>query len=373
MIVYMIDCLMFLVESIFGYLVLKPTKNAKTLNIKSLVLFSCVYMLSLGFYDYFSSNQTIYRILSALIFFIYFYIESIIQSKNTNQWKFLLTYSFFINTAMELTHFISFEIVIKITENIMKLFPAKKDLDHNLIFTVILIIYAVFLFIIYKLQILKSQSLREISNYKFMIIVSPLSLLYLVYIKYCIKQYYQNTYSEEFCLVLSNLLLITVPVFLFINIMVNKSIEKSNIIKNKDNEEKIKSAIEHGSLNVPFDMQPKEYEQIKEIISKKINNCGIYNSRQGFSDIVFSVMIIKYHLKNEKIVLSKNVYPIISKNTGDSVKLIDTNIRNTIKEAWLRLDPDTLTKEYTKPIDSEKGYPTAKEFLTYIANNLCNN
>jgi len=173
--------------------------------------------------------------------------------------------------------------------------------------------------------------------------------------------------------VLSNLLLITVPIFLFINIMVNKSIEKLNIIKNNDNEIKIKNAIERGNLSIPFDMEPKKYEKIRESISKKINSCGIYNSRQGFSDIIFSIMIIKYHLKNEKVVLSKNVYPIISKSTGDSVKLIDTNIRNTIKEAWLRLEPDILTKEYTKPIDSEKGYPTAKEFLIYIANSISDN
>jgi hypothetical protein len=270
-------------------------------------------------------------------------------------------------------HFISFEIVIRVTESVVKIPDIEKNLDRNLIWMIILIVYATLLFIIYKLQIIKAQSIREISNHRFMSIIAPLSLIYLIYVKYCIKHYYERTCSQEFCLVLSNMLLITVPIFLFVNIMVNKSIEKQNMIKNKDNEEKIRNAIENNNLNIAIDMEPEKYEKIREIISKKINKCGIYNSRQGFSDIIFSIMIIKYHLKNEKVVLSKNVYPMISKNTGDSVKLIDTNIRNTIKEAWLRLDPDTLEKEYTKPIDSEKGYPTAKEFLIYVANSISDN
>lgn len=361
-----IDSVRFLVESIFVYLTFNQKRDKNILKIKNLIMFSVVYIITLGIYNYFLPNNTTYRILSGFIFFIYFCIES----KSIRQWKFFFTYSFFINLTMEFVHFISFYGVMTFTKNIIKNFDSKNELNHVLIWLTIVFIYSLALFVIYKFKIIKIQSIREISNYKFMPFVSAISLVYLIYIKYCIKHYYQNVYTEEFCLVLSNLLLVVIPVFFLVNLAVNRAIEKKNKIKNKDDEEKIRNAVEHKSLSLPFEMDVDKYNKIRKIISKKINSCGIYDSRKGFSDIILSVMIIKYYLQDEKIVLSKNVYPVVSEITGNSVKLIDANIRNSIKEGWLRTDPYVIAKEYTKPIDAEKGHPTAREFLIYIAHSI---
>ncbi len=367
-IVYVIDSLRFLVEGIFGYLIFNHKKDKNIFKIENLIIFSLIYVSVLEIYNYFLPGNVTYRILAAGIFFAYFCIEA----KSMSRWRFFFMYSFFINIAVELIHFMSFEMVLVFTKSIMRIANVKDELDHVMIWLIILFIYSLSIFVIYKLKIIKMQSIREISSYKLMPLISVISLLYLVYIKYCIKHYCRNVYTEEFCWVLSTLLLVVIPIFFLVNIVVNKSIERRNKIKNKDDEEKIRNALERKSLNLLFDMEVEEYDKISKMISKKINSCGIYDSRKGFSDIILSVIIIKYYLQGEKVILSKNVYPKVSEITGNSVKLIDTNIRNIIKEGWLRTDLEVIAKEYTKPVDAEKGYPTAREFLIYIASTIEN-
>ena len=74
----------------------------------------------------------------------------------------------------------------------------------------------------------------------------------------------------------------------------------------------------------------------------------------------------------QKVVLFKNVYPVLSEIIKVDIKLIDTNIRNLINETWTNTDPEILEKEYKRPINKDRGHPTAREFLIYIANNLEN-
>lgn len=358
---YIIDAMRFLAESIFGYLLLNRAVGRTKLH--KLIMFSAAYVTIVSAYNLEFQNNASYRLICALIFGVYFCAEA----REFKNWKFFVVYSFFVNIILELVHFLSFKLVMLGAKYGEKIFGGEGASSDVLMWGIIFAVYVMMLATIYYSGLIKTSNIRTVSKFLFSPLIFGIALIALVIIKYYMKLFYKNSYSEGFCLILSNLLIMAICAFFFIIVAINRWIANKNRYKNDDDEAKIIRALSENDSRVPFDIASEKYNDLKQKIIAKLNRCGMYDSRQGFYDIVFSVIIIKCYIKNERAVLSKNVYPIISKITGDNVKLIDTNIRNLIKDGWLNADPAILEKEYTKPLDGEKGYPTAKDFLMYIS------
>ena len=353
-----------MIEGIIAYLCLNKDKVFKFNLNRRWNVFVLVYAGFMSIYSYMFGDVSV-RIISVIIMYLY----ALIGSQCIDRSKFYLLYVFFINLIIELSSFVSFELVGNVPHMLSKIvdFP---DISLNIQLMSATFIWVLILFIIYKCDLIHIHFVHKFSNYKSVTAVIVMVLMVITYIKYYTKQFYDCVHTERFGLVLSNFLLVITVMFFLIIIETSTLNKKQNQIKNREYEAKFENNIFKDNMLKLIDIDFQEYVFLRRAITEKINRCGIYDSRQGFYDIVLAIIIIKCNLKGERVVLSKNVYPIISKITGNSVKLIDTNIRNAIKESWLRTDPDILDEEYAQPVDADKGYPTAREFLMYIANEV---
>lgn len=354
----------FIVEGLFTYLYLNKDKMLKANVSKRWKLFILAYAGFMSLYSYMFGDMGV-RLIAVVIMYLY----ALVSSQCIDRSKFYLIYVFFINLIIELASFVSFELVGNIPHmfsNVIN-FPV---IPLNMLKVTVNFVWVLMLFVIYKCDLIHIHFVHKFSDYKSITAVVVMVLMVITYIKYYTKQFYDCVHTERFGLVLSNFLLVITVMFFLIIIETSTLNKKQNQIKNREYEAKFENNIFKDNMFKLIDIDFQEYVFLRRAITEKINRCGIYDSRQGFYDIVLAIIIIKCNLKDERVVLSKNVYPIISKITGNSVKLIDTNIRNAIKESWLRTDPDILDEEYAQPVDADKGYPTAREFLMYIANEV---
>lgn len=67
-----------------------------------------------------------------------------------------------------------------------------------------------------------------------------------------------------------------------------------------------------------------------------------------------------------------NLPAAIGKKYGKSDSSVERAMQNAISKAWRTADIDTLYRNYTAKINSEKGVPTITEFICYYANKLKN-
>lgn len=302
-----------------------------------------------------------YRVISLLLILIYI----LIKNKRAKDWKFAIAYSSFICIVIESINFILF----KMFTISYKMYNMPKKSDSMIVWIMTVIINFIIFLFLYKFRFIKLGSIRKLSTYNFSWLGIPLILLCVLYMKHYVIHYCNN--SEEFGIILSNFLLLFIPIFLFCTSIANKLSEKRNKEQNKLDENKIHNAINSKGLDLPNDFDPEIFEYNCKLIKRKLSKFKVHESRQGFNQMVFCISIIKF-MEGKKVILFKNVYPVLSEIIKVDIKLIDTNIRNLINETWTNTDPEILEKEYKRPINKDRGHPTAREFLIYIANNLEN-
>ena len=356
----------FLIEGAFSYLIFYKNEDSpntlKKSDLYNLFNFCFVYTSILSIYNYFLNNSVSNSIISSLIIFFY----AVIKSKKVKVWKFFIVYSSFINIFMECINFLIFKII----SIPYQVFNLPKTQDHVMfVWTLTVIInFGIFLFL-YTFRFIKLEIIRKLSTYEYSWIGFCLALLCVLYMKYYVKHYCNEV--ENFGIILSNFLLLIIPIVLFFIGVASKMSEKKNKEQNEIDENKIHNAINSKSLDLPNDFDPEIFEYNCKLIRRKLSKFKVYESRQGFNQMVFCISIIKF-MEGKKVVLFKNVYPVLSEIIKVDVKLIDTNIRNLINETWTNTDPEILQREYKRPINKDRGHPTAREFLIYIANNLEN-
>ena len=66
--------------------------------------------------------------------------------------------------------------------------------------------------------------------------------------------------------------------------------------------------------------------------------------------------------------ITKKVYAPVAKKCDTTTAKVEKSIRNAIDTAWVRADLEVLRKYFGGTVDPIKGRPTAREFITRIAN-----
>lgn len=95
---------------------------------------------------------------------------------------------------------------------------------------------------------------------------------------------------------------------------------------------------------------------------------GIKPSSKGYRYL--SEIICDYLSGKDILPLKYRGYPRLCAKFNVSADSIDKNIQNCISKAWLDGDLDMLYKEFGNTIDSDKGKPTAKQFIMHVCEKL---
>lgn len=108
--------------------------------------------------------------------------------------------------------------------------------------------------------------------------------------------------------------------------------------------------------------------QNKAAVSSYLLSLGIKPSSKGFR---YLSDLITMSLDGKEILpLKYNGYRLVSEKYAASTDCIDKNIQNCISKAWLDGDIDALYGEFGNTIDSDKGKPTAKQFIMQAAEKI---
>jgi Response regulator containing CheY-like receiver, AAA-type ATPase, and DNA-binding domains len=106
-------------------------------------------------------------------------------------------------------------------------------------------------------------------------------------------------------------------------------------------------------------------ERLHRRICLELDVIGISPKVVGYQYLIDAIQLIM-----DKPV--PNLCDIIGKNYGKTEYSVERAVQNAINKAWSSGDITELYKQYTAKIHSEKGVPTATEFIYYYANKLKN-
>lgn len=210
----------FISEGVFIYLIIysEDTEEYKTKNyhFKNIFKFLIFYVSILLVYKYIFYENVSYRIVSMLLISIYI----LIRNKKVRDWKFAITCGSFISIVIESINFLLF----KIFTISYKMFDMPKRSDEMIVLIMAVVINLIMFLLLYKLRFIKLETIRKLSAHKYLWLGILSILLCVLYMKYYIKHYCDE--SEEFGIILSNFLLLFIPIFLFFSGVVSKISEK---------------------------------------------------------------------------------------------------------------------------------------------------
>lgn len=98
-------------------------------------------------------------------------------------------------------------------------------------------------------------------------------------------------------------------------------------------------------------------------ISSELNLIGISPKAVGYQYLIEAIKLI---IDNPQ----HNLCSTIGKTYGKTDASVERAMQNAVNKAWRTSDIDTLLRYYTARISSEKGVPTATEFVYYYANKI---
>lgn len=104
-------------------------------------------------------------------------------------------------------------------------------------------------------------------------------------------------------------------------------------------------------------------------IDRLLETLGVTHDMTGRTYLIEAVRIVAEQGIAE-VQLSKAVYPIIARKYKKSDASIDKAIGNAIRKAWRTTDLHALGQAYTTGISMDKGVPTNKELIWYLADQL---
>lgn len=332
----------------------------KIFNIKKITYFVSVYTMLLSICG-FILGFIICRPISILIMLTYFLIEN----KKIKEWRFVLTYTLFISLILEFSNFAGYRINYFCMQ-LLGISETATDTNLLLVMSISLALHFCILILIYKINFIKINTIKELSTQKLVPIFFTLCLSMFIYIKYQIKQMQSYSYFYE---VLSAILLFFLPIFLCSYIILHKLVRLKNIDHNEVEGTVTENifALNIPAINAVTNLSSDVYEKDRKIFKRKLAKLEINHGCQGYNQIILALAIIK-HFTGDELILEENVLRHVSRITKVPARLIRNNIEDTIKKTWLHVDSEILEQEYTEDYTGRKR-PEIKDFLVYIAKN----
>ncbi len=360
--IYILYGFRFLIESIFCYYIYgeNEDKNFGDHKIKKITRFSSIYIALLLLYNSFAIDVVTYRFTSVFIMFAYFLIES----KKNKDWRFILTYSFFINLVLESSNYIGYKIncfsmqLLGISEAIM-------DKSIPLFMSFALAIHFCVLLLIYKINFVKIKTIKILSIQRLSPMFFSLCLTVFLYIKYQLKVLpYGKFYN-----IMSMILMLYLPLLMGFYLIINKLVRLKNIDKNQIEDILTKDTISFGIpvINAVINFNLSTYEKDRKFFEKKLAKLNINHGYQGYNQMILCLAIIK-HFTGGELIFDENILRYASRITRVQQNMIYNNIKNIIEKTWIQVDLEVLQKE-CEFIDAEDGCPEVKDFLICMAKN----
>jgi len=122
--------------------------------------------------------------------------------------------------------------------------------------------------------------------------------------------------------------------------------------------------------DISFNELSAEFDDIEAKTIRLLNEFGVPSNRVGFDFIIEAMKIIDDNPKTLSLI-TKTIYPRLSKQFATSASNIERGIRHCIEVAWMNTSEDVLKKLYGNAVSPLKGRPTNTEFLSTIARKLC--
>lgn len=104
-------------------------------------------------------------------------------------------------------------------------------------------------------------------------------------------------------------------------------------------------------------------KRIEQRIITELNYVGISPKAIGYQYLIDAIQIVMEHP-------APNLSTLIGKKYNKTESSVERAMQNAINRAWKQTDIDELLHHYTARIHSEKGVPTATEFIYYYATKL---
>lgn len=113
----------------------------------------------------------------------------------------------------------------------------------------------------------------------------------------------------------------------------------------------------------------KIYQQLDEIISKRLNEIGIPARLKGYR---YMITAIKKILENDEALesVTKILYPDVAKKHNSTAQRVEKAIRHAIEVAWSAEGDHQAHKEFQYIISPGKSRPTNSEFIAKIAQDI---
>lgn len=109
-------------------------------------------------------------------------------------------------------------------------------------------------------------------------------------------------------------------------------------------------------------MKEKDLDKVLWVI---FNELGIPHHLKG-SEYIKSAVKIAIYKPDSLNHFIKEVYLPIAKWNNDSISKVERAIRYAIKKSWERGNSSVINKIFGYTVSSEKGKPSASEFVAYM-------
>lgn len=363
-IVFFISMMRYMITALFSfntYTYINRSIRIKNYTIKMSHVFIILYTLILSTLKYIVNGPVI-PVMSTLIMFVWFWIDN----KDLKQWQFPLNYALLINCVIECAHTFSYK-AVQFVMGVFDITDTSEDhiYDENLLFwrATVAIVYFVVLFGIYKLKIIKTNTVKQIFRNILVSIFLISDLATVIYLKYNLK-----CLDDKTRLILSNIFLFFPIALLVLLTIVNKYTKKINKMKSKI---KINTALEDAKkrkgegpsgLYFTIEKHKLEMEHFEQILKELHMNLGGIGRKQ----FAFAGVLLKQYDNFKDVELNKNIFAPVSDIVNRTPKTVYRNIEYFIEKNFDHLKPDEVEKIYKGLISENKSAPTPAQFLFYI-------
>ncbi len=374
MLLYIIYGIRYLFEAVFCYIIYKKADDNNSIhtifkkeNIMKMLSFCLISVTVLMLYRLVEIPLPISRLISAFAIFIYFWIES----RKIRTWKYLLTFAVFISLVTESSHIIAYAT----NRYVMQLFGISDVMmnSNSLLFMPIVVMWhCCFMFLIYKVDLIKLEVLKILSRYKTIPIFFGLYLLVTLYLKHQAKQVpLENVWVLN---VLSSAFLFLPLVLFILHKFSNTFTTTIGKLQEKIKEQKTNPAVEEakqreGMRWSGMNFISEKFNLEMDYFKKELEKIGMDKDDHGSIQIAFAAVLLKQEENIEKTALKPNIYFYIGKILSIKSEDVEANINNALSKHWYLADSKTLKvieANYKGEISKKSGAPTPKKFLIQL-------
>jgi len=118
-----------------------------------------------------------------------------------------------------------------------------------------------------------------------------------------------------------------------------------------------------------IDSSLEKEELIRARINRELDRYYISHGSSAKDYLAEAIYEILRHSKSNQIKIGK-IFTVVGIKFGKEPQAVDKAIRRLLHNAFLKTDPEDIEKVYAPYIDIERGVPTNKEFILYVANKI---